>query len=128
MNELEIIERWVKIGFTDGFKNVRNLALALETAAKNIINNFETEVKTEFDVARYETLIFPAIRRIFEKNTDALDMDITKIEEEVNKIEAEFKTWLSTVDIEAEKLKNKLVDVEAEMLAKFCDEYDKFVK
>ena len=33
MNEIEIIENWVKLGLTEGSKNVRNISLAFETAA-----------------------------------------------------------------------------------------------
>ena len=132
-HELLIIKNWAKLGFTEGFKNVRNLSLAFDIAAIHILKDRELELETIFndwknESYKYETLIFPVIRRIFEKNTDALDIDTNKIVEEVKKIETEFKSWLTTVDIEAEKLKNKLVDMEAEMIAKFCDEYNKFTK
>lgn len=131
-HELLIIKNWAKLGFTEGFKNVRNLSLAFDIAAVNIINSGNEDIEyisnKLYSTHQYETLIFPVIRRIFEKNTDAFDMDTNKIEEEVKKIETEFKTYLSTIDIEAEKLINELIDVEAEVCACFCDEYDKFAK
>jgi len=129
MNEIEIIENWVKLGLTEGSKNVRNISLAFETAAKNIINNSEIKIEVALnELKSYETIIFPVIRRIFDKNTDALDMEISKIEEETKKIEIEFKNWLDTVDFEVEKLKAPLIDVEAHLVANFCDEYNKFGK
>jgi len=122
-NELKIIENWVRVGFAENYpKNIRNLALAFEIAAKNIIE------KTEELPDQYETIIFPVIRRIFSRCDDEIDLDIEKIKIEVEKIEAAFKNDIKSIEEEAEKAKNELFDAEAELVAKWSEEYNQFAK
>ncbi len=90
-----IINRWVeKLPIAKEFKNQRNLSIAFEYASSILIKNGSyNKYKTIIEV-----IIYPIIRRIFERLTDETDMVIEVIKEYVDDI---FNKLINS-DIEAE--------------------------
>lgn len=94
-----IIGRWNNLGFVDGFKNVRNLSLAFEYLADNLLKLKNNEFAVE-------KISFPIVRRIFERLTDENDMEIETIKKYVDDI------------------LHKLINIEAEFCASFSEKYE----
>jgi hypothetical protein len=120
-NSSELITKWETIGFLTNTKNKRNNALACELSDLYLLDNIE---KYNGDIT---TLVFPVIIRVFRKIEQDLPTEL--IFDKIVEVISEFYIKLNELQKTDEwvnrgsVIEKGVVDVEAEFLADFSDNF-----
>ena len=115
----ELITKWENMGFINAVENKRNVSFACEFGSLYLLDNADTYG------GEIQTLVFPAIIRIFQKIKE--DLPIKFIFDSVVEIITSFNNNLKIIEkfdewVNRGKYANGR-DIEVEVLETFCEQY-----